>query len=72
DLRDLPARFGTRAHGDVEVRCGSGFGTVWCTGDLRDLPAGFGTRAHGDVEVRCGSGFGTVWCTIVRLGTKGK
>nr|GFC04472.1 hypothetical protein [Tanacetum cinerariifolium] len=32
DLRDLPAGFGTRAHGDVEVRCGSGFGTVWCTG----------------------------------------
>nr|GEV03917.1 DNA-directed DNA polymerase [Tanacetum cinerariifolium] len=28
DLRDLPAGFRTRAHGDVERRCGKGFGTV--------------------------------------------
>nr|GEZ57224.1 hypothetical protein [Tanacetum cinerariifolium] len=29
-LRILPGGFRTRAHGDVEVRCGSGFGTVRC------------------------------------------
>nr|GEU33414.1 hypothetical protein [Tanacetum cinerariifolium] len=57
DLKDLPARFRTRAHGDVEARCGKGFGTVEVYGgNTRDK--------GGIVGKRAGKFIGSLLCVV--------